>query len=261
LSSLALTENKWKFERVQEIDSTSSELMRRAKSGRFESTLLVAREQTAGRGRQGRTWVSEADQALTCSLGFLFNPKDWMGLSLAVGVSLLKAIDPKSNFELGLKWPNDIWHIGSKGPAKLAGILIETVSTASLSIGDSSRYCIIGIGLNRSTPNLAGFKEQFPQPIGLSELGGSMTEDDLLSCILTELTPALSLFETQGFKPFKSAFDLHDLLKNHEVSINAIPFGVAAGVSENGELLVETPTGLKNIVSQEVSVRPSLFSQ
>ena len=261
LSSLPSAPNEWKLDRVKEIDSTSSELMRRAKSGRFEPTLLVACEQTAGRGRQGRKWVSEPGQALTCSLGVLFKPKDWMGLSLAIGTALLKAIDPLSSLELGLKWPNDVWHIGTKGPAKVAGILIETVSTSTHSLGETSRYCIIGIGLNRFTPNLSGFEGQFPQPIGLSELGCSMNEDELLSRILAEITPALTLFEEHGFKPFQADFNRLDLLKNQEVSIDSAPFGVAVGVSECGELKVNTISGLKTIVSQEVSVRPSHLLQ
>ena len=246
---------------MQEIDSTSSELMRRSKSGRFDPTLLVARQQTAGRGRQGKTWLSEPNQALTFSLGFLFNPKDWMGLSLAIGVSLLKAIDPLGSLKLGLKWPNDVWHIGPKGPAKLAGILIETVSNTSHPRTDASRYCVLGIGLNLFTPKSSGFEGQFPQPIGLLEVGVDLNEDELLARILAEITPALSRFEGQGFKPFRSDFDRLDLLKGHEVTVNATPFGVAAGVSESGALMVNTPTGLESIVSQEVSVRPSYIWQ
>ena len=83
------------------IDSTNSELMRRARDGRLEPTLLVTEEQTAGRGRLGRDWHSAATYrdtgvvpALTFSLGLPLAPHDWSGLSLAVGVSVAQALQP-----------------------------------------------------------------------------------------------------------------------------------------------------------------------
>jgi BirA family biotin operon repressor/biotin-[acetyl-CoA-carboxylase] ligase len=231
--------------------------MRRAKAGHCDSTLLLAQLQTAGRGRQGRVWVSEPGQALTFSMGFLYNPQDWMGLSLAIGVALVKAIDPSETLQIGLKWPNDVWHIGAVGPAKLAGILIETVSVSN-PLGDSAtRYCVLGIGLNRFTPNLSKFEGFYPPPIGLLELGCSMGEDELLERILAELTPTLLQFQTEGFRPFKASFDRLDLLKNREINVNAAPYGVALGVNDRGELQVNTSLGLQSMVSQEVSVRPA----
>ncbi|HRM93338.1 MAG TPA: biotin--[acetyl-CoA-carboxylase] ligase, partial [Alicycliphilus sp.] len=83
------------------IDSTSSELMRRARAGRQEPTLLVAEQQTAGRGRLGREWHTGTYEgtgllpALTFSLGLPLAPHDWSGLSLAVGVSVAESLQPE----------------------------------------------------------------------------------------------------------------------------------------------------------------------
>jgi BirA family transcriptional regulator, biotin operon repressor / biotin---[acetyl-CoA-carboxylase] ligase len=156
---------------LPEIDSTNTELMRRARAGQTEPTLLVALRQTAGRGRLGRTWHSEplattlakpntlaltpcaatlaappASTALTFSLGIALHRPDWSGLSLAVGVAVVQALrgmlavhtPPAVTTDLGLKWPNDLWWRGQK----LAGILIET-SGQTL-----PRYAVIGIGVN-----------------------------------------------------------------------------------------------------------------
>ena len=131
------------------IDSTNSELLRRARAGARDPALLVAEQQTAGRGRLGRSWqsdaaladvdaackrgVNRAGGALTFSLALPLALQDWSGLSLAVGVSVAHALHP----ELQLKWPNDIW----LRDRKLAGILIETASFAD------RRYAVIGIGI------------------------------------------------------------------------------------------------------------------
>ena len=79
------------IEVLPEIDSSNSELMRRARSGQHEATLLVAERQTAGRGRMGRVWQSRPGDSLTFSLGLPLAPKDWSGLSLAVGLSLAES--------------------------------------------------------------------------------------------------------------------------------------------------------------------------
>src|SRR5690349_23392402 len=92
-------------EAVAEIDSTNTELMRRARSGRDEPVLLVAERQTAGRGRLGRAWQSAPGDSLTFSLGLPLAPADWSGLSLAVGVSAAESLHPR----VRIKWPNDLW--------------------------------------------------------------------------------------------------------------------------------------------------------
>ena len=137
---------------LPEIDSTNTELMRRARAGRLEPVLLVAERQTAGRGRMGRDWTSDG-AALTFSLGLPLAPRDWSGLSLAVGLSLVQSLHPR----LCLKWPNDVWLDGRK----LAGILIETASFGV------DRYVVIGIGINLVAPPAAGLRTP---PAGLREL-------------------------------------------------------------------------------------------
>eukprot|EP01034_Spumella_vulgaris_P035364 gene35364-43606_t len=102
--------------------------MRRARAGQTEPTLLVAEQQTAGRGRLGRVWQSDVGASLMLSLGLPLAPKDWSGLSLAVGVSVAESLQPTlpplqpgHSPRIGLKWPNDLWLSGDR---KLGGILV-----------------------------------------------------------------------------------------------------------------------------------------
>ena len=119
---------------LPEIDSSNTELMRRARAGQTEPTLLVAERQSAGRGRLGRTWHSAPGDSLTFSLSLPYAPQQWSGLSLAVGLSLAEALHP----DIGLKWPNDLWLQGRK----LGGILIEAATSAERS------QLVVGVGLN-----------------------------------------------------------------------------------------------------------------
>lgn len=108
------------IEILPEIDSTNTELMRRARKALHDPVLLIAERQTAGRGRLGRAWHGELGHALTFSLGLPYQPHNWSGLSLAVGLSLAESLGP----DIQLKWPNDLW----RQQRKLGGILIEAAS-------------------------------------------------------------------------------------------------------------------------------------
>jgi hypothetical protein len=136
-------------EAVAEIDSTNTELMRRARAGLIPPVLLVAERQTAGRGRLGRPWQSAqqgGDDAasLTFSLGLPLAPRDWSGLSLAVGVSVAESLDPSGDAKVALKWPNDLW----VDDRKLAGILIETAmphAARAEGLVAAPRYLVIAL--------------------------------------------------------------------------------------------------------------------
>ncbi len=152
------------------IDSTNTELMRRARAGQTEPILLIAEDQTAGKGRQGRPWSDAPGSGLMCSLALPLAPRDWSGLSLAVGVAMAQALqptDPNAALRIGLKWPNDLWLTDDR---KLGGILIETANLPQARRGE--RYVIIGMGVNIQPrrPPAAGP----PAPASLQELGTAL---------------------------------------------------------------------------------------
>jgi BirA family transcriptional regulator, biotin operon repressor / biotin---[acetyl-CoA-carboxylase] ligase len=249
---------------LPQIDSTNSELMRRARAGQTEPILLVAESQTAGRGRLGRAWLSGGSApdhpqqgtapsggsaahqvasvgatSLTFSLGLPLHMTDWSGLSLAVGVSVARSLHPA----LQLKWPNDVWFEGRK----LGGILIETVNIGS------TRYAVIGVGLNIAPREAAGLSTP---PAWLQELLPGIDAPQALLRIAAPLVQAVQIFEAQGLAPFLNPFAARDTLTGRAVTLSDGTHGQAQGVDASGALLVHTDAGLKKVSSDEVSVRP-----
>ncbi len=227
---------------LPEIDSTNSELMRRARAGRRDAVLLVAERQTAGRGRLGRDWQSDCQgqgTTLTFSLGLTLNPADWSGLSLAVGLSLAQSLHPR----VQIKWPNDLW----LDDRKLAGILIETATW------DGERYVVIGIGINVAARSFDGLRTP---PADLRELLAGVQAADVLEQVVPPLVRELVRFSSAGFAPLVSAFSTRDVLLGREVVCTDGTTGLAQGVDATGALTLKTTEGLKAITSAEVSVRP-----
>lgn len=250
---------------LKEVDSTNSELMRRARSGLTDPVLLVTESQTAGRGRLGRQWHAQAGDALTFSLGLMLHPADWSGLSLAVGLSVVESLDPQGALRLGLKWPNDVWVLQQPNQwAKLAGILIETAITQN-----EGRYCVIGIGVNIASPNAQdlsmpaiGLREHLTGVETASSAGISSSRatsaNQALALIAKPLLAAVLSFEAKGFAPLQAAFQQRDVLRDMPVTLSDGRQGTARGVDNTGVLRVETPQGMQFINSAEVRVRPSI---
>lgn len=256
---------------LPQVDSTSTELMRRARAGQAEPVLLVAEQQTAGRGRLGRSWHSGPSgdgpprdasdpsggsaaalaasvgaplPALTFSLGLPLAPADWSGLSLAVGVSLAESLHP----DIRLKWPNDLW----LDDRKLGGILIETASSGQA--GQAHRYAVVGVGINLGPREAAGLSTA---PAWLRELMPGCKAGQVLLRVVPGLVQTLLAFQDFGFAPFQARFNARDALRDRPVVLSDGTAGTAHGASESGALLVHTAGGMKPITSSEVSVRPS----
>lgn len=227
---------------LPQLDSSNTELMRRARGGAGEPVLLVAEQQTAGRGRLGRGWHSAAGDSLTFSLGLPLAPAEWSGLSLAVGVSVADSLHPR----IRLKWPNDLW----LADRKLGGILIET---ASFGAGGGGRYAVIGIGLNIAPRAAEGLSTP---PAAVRELLPQADAPEVLQRVAAPLVADVLRFAQAGFAPFQARFDARDALRGRAVTLSDGTAGVAQGVNGSGSLLVHTAAGLQAVSSSEVSVRP-----
>jgi BirA family biotin operon repressor/biotin-[acetyl-CoA-carboxylase] ligase len=224
---------------LPEIDSSNSELMRRARAGQHEATLLVAERQTAGRGRMGRVWHSQAGDSLTFSIGLPLAPQDWSGLSLAVGLSLAESLHPG----IRLKWPNDLW----LQDRKLGGILVEAAS-----MGGRSQV-VVGVGLNICPRPADGLNTP---PAALQELWPALTAPAALALVACPLIQTLMAFETSGFAPLQSRFAARDALQGRHVHTSDGQQGLALGVGPGGALRLQTELGVQDIRSAEISVRP-----
>ncbi|MCZ8094848.1 MAG: biotin--[acetyl-CoA-carboxylase] ligase [Acidovorax sp.] len=253
------------------IDSTNTELMRRARAGQTEPTLLVAEQQTAGRGRLGRVWQSDVGASLMLSLGLPLAPKDWSGLSLAVGVSVAESLQPTMpplqpghSPRIGLKWPNDLWLSGDR---KLGGILVETASFVSPQAaqatqgasqhGTAARYVVVGIGINVQPRSAEGMS----MPPGcLQDVEPGLDAPTALLRIVPPLVAMLQGFEACGFAPVQPRFAARDVLQGRPVTLSDGQTGTAHGVGEDGALLVHTAQGMQAVTSAEISVRPAVVA-
>jgi BirA family transcriptional regulator, biotin operon repressor / biotin---[acetyl-CoA-carboxylase] ligase len=248
------------IEVLPRVVSTNTLLLERVRQASdLQPCLLVAEEQTAGRGRLGRSWHSRAGASLTFSLSLPLQPADWSGLSLAVGLALADALDPPRDLvpvapRIGLKWPNDLWLIDAHEPIrgrKLGGILIETVGAGA------QRVAVVGVGLNlRPLP---------PADEGYSQGHASLDEylDDcsppaVLARVAAPLLRALLQFANQGFAPRAAAYARRDVLRGRAITTTLPdwPDGQADGVDEGGALCLRRDGRLHRLVSGEVSVRP-----
>ena len=243
---------------LPQIDSTNTELMRRFReTGASDPLLLVAEQQSAGRGRMGRSWQSSWGDSLTFSLGMPLQPADWSGLSLAVGISLAESLDPGNPAQpaIRLKWPNDLWLTDTQGERKLAGILVETANRGE------QRYVVMGVGINvraLAQPLTAAAVGQ-PAALAPAALQDLLPGIDVAAALLQVAAPlvrAMQAFGLFGFAPFQARFAARDALAGRAVQLSDGTRGVAHGVGENGALLVHTAAGMKEITSSEVSVRP-----
>lgn len=237
---------------LPEIDSSNTELMRRARDGQTQPVLLVAERQTAGRGRLGRPWQSAAaaaaaDESLTFSIGLPLAPADWSGLSLAVGVSVAGSLDPDAS-QLRLKWPNDLWTAQDR---KLGGILIETAVLQG--VAAAQRYVIIGIGLNIGPREAAGLSTA---PAWLREFRPDAAAPQVLADVVPPLVRDVLDFAAHGFAAFAGRFAVRDALRGREVLLSDGTSGQCEGVGPVGELWVRTAAGRQAVTSAEVSVRP-----
>lgn len=248
LAEVGMIEVHW------EIDSTSSELARRIPV-LDDLAFVMAETQSAGRGRRGRTWLSPPGMNLYLSVLKRFDAgfASLSGLSLAVGVMLIRALDNLGIRTAGLKWPNDVM----AGNAKLAGILVELS-------GEYSGPCaaIIGVGLNIRLPD--SLHERAGQPItDLASLAGGQPpgRNHVAAAVVASLSEGLRSFERHGFAAFAKEYAASDLLQGQPLRV-IDPRGeynaTGEGVDERGALRVRRATGEMVMVdSAEISVRRS----
>jgi BirA family biotin operon repressor/biotin-[acetyl-CoA-carboxylase] ligase len=233
-------------------ESTNTVLGDLARTGAPSGTVVAAELQTDGRGRRGRGWESALGGTLTFSMLWRFEHgvAALTGLSLAVGVALVRALRGLAASAVMLKWPNDLVLPGGK----LGGILIEVEGDT---LGPSA--AVIGIGLNvRLSPALRG---KIDQPaVDLVQAGTSTVDRNIvLGALLRELCVGLSGFERGGFPPFRAEWQTYHAQQDRPVMLlrpdGVRETGVARGVSADGALLLDTGQTTRICLAGEVSLR------
>lgn len=222
-------------------DSTNERAKGLARAGAPHGTLVTADEQTAGRGRQGRSWVAPPGSAVLMSL-LLRELESGAALApLAAAVAVCEAAEASApSVECRVKWPNDVWIDGRK----LAGILIET--------RPQEGWVVLGIGLNVAATELPEELAQIATSLALAAGGGGgagsaaseSAADDALSpeAVLERLLAALERWLAAPAPEVLAAWRSRDALLGRKIRW-AEGAGTATGIDDEGELLVETPEG------------------
>ncbi|KGI78881.1 biotin--[acetyl-CoA-carboxylase] ligase [Oleiagrimonas soli] len=237
------------------LDSTSSECQRRA-SGLADGSVILAETQHAGRGRRGRHWLSPPglNMYLSCLKRFDRGFAALSGLSLAVGVALVRALEAHGYAGIGLKWPNDV--LVRDSGAKLAGILVELSGEYQ---GPSA--AVIGIGLNLRLPEV--LRAQAGQAVAdLAELGSEPPPDRnlLIGSVIDHLLKALKTFDAHGFEAFLDDYAARDLLRSRVLRLSDARGqfeAIGDGVDARGALRVLRAGEPVLVDSADVTVRAS----
>lgn len=238
----------------QQLDSTNTYLMNTARQLPAKASVCLAEHQTAGKGRRGRTWVSPLGHNIYLSLLWHYQdgPGAINGLSLAVGVAVVKALRGIGVADVALKWPNDIHWRGRK----LAGILIEVSGESN---GPS--HAVIGLGLNVYLPQIQaeGIEQAW---VDLQQiLSGKLTpfRNRLVATLLNEMVPVVAAYQAKFLPQHVAQWRLYDGMMNREVSLyigSQKIDGVVKGIDDQGLLLLMDRTGrLRSFASGEVSFR------
>lgn len=241
------------LELLETVDSTNAQALRRIEQGLPCGYVCSAEQQSAGRGRRGRSWVSPFARNLYLSLVWQYHQgaAALEGLSLAVGVGVARALERCGLPPVQLKWPNDVVFQG----AKLGGVLLEMT-------GDAAGACqvVVGVGLNVAMPpGAAGAIDQAWTDIDAISGGRHPGRNALLAALLNELLPLLAGFEQTGFSPWRDAWQALDAYAGKAVVLHAGGrqlAGTARGVDARGALQLETAAaGMQSIFGGEISLR------
>ena len=227
------------FYLLDTIDSTN----RFAKDTKLQKDylLVLSEEQTAGRGRQGKSWYSPNIGNIYLSFKFKSKNLD-VPLSLIMGLLISEAMDEASGIDIhaGLKWPNDLL-IKNK---KICGILIES------EVLNNEIYWVIGIGVNYALPQ----KEAWWGDIG--SLENILPREKLINILVKKII----LFINQGYPDWKNQWEARCMHQQAKVTVTQNDqhkeiSGVFNGINEEGKMLLKTTTGIECIAAGQCSIK------
>lgn len=236
-----------------EIDSTNAYLMRENGPAPGELRVAVTDNQTAGRGRHGRSWQSPKGSGLCLSVAFRFAslPRNLPALTLATGLAVIESLNNLDIQGVSLKWPNDL--VAKDG--KLGGILTEAQTQRG-----STVVVVTGVGLNidlGAHADLVVETDWARRIVDLQSCVATLPDRNVLTAMLIgSLGETFVHYERAGFPPFHRRWPAHDWLLGRAVTTSAAAspvIGIAAGVAEDGALLIDTVTdGRQRITSGSV---------
>ena len=234
------------------IGSTNDVARRLAENGATEGTLVIADEQSTGRGRLNRTWVSPPKKNLLFTLIFrpAMKPLQVFRLTLISSLSIVRAIEEETGLQALIKWPNDLY-LKNK---KLCGILTEFACDP-----DRVAYCLVGIGINVNLD-----PSRYPEINGLATsiahcLGREVPRVPILKRILERIEEYYGRLQQEGVAALRSEWNNLSFIVGKRVMVTSGESeeeGVAESIDEDGFLILrDVNGGQKRILSGDVSLR------
>lgn len=240
----------YKITEFSELDSTNTYLTDLAKKGAPDGTTVIARSQTAGRGRQDRSFFSPEGTGLYLSLVYRkkISIEAALMLTPAVAVAVAKALEKVSGREMGIKWVNDIFLDGKK----LCGILVESKLDFAAGCLD---YAVIGIGVNLFEP-AGGFPEEIKKTAAaLFPHFSEKIRVEVIHALLDSLKDILDVLPDCGFM---EDYRLRSVLIGHRVDVlrgNEVYSAQVIGIDDSAKLIVLSDRGEERLDSGEVRVK------
>lgn len=244
-------ETEWAGRHVfcyESVDSTNRVLKTMAADGADHGTLVVANEQTGGRGRRGRGWLTPKDTSIAMSLLLRpeISPAKVALLSLAASVAVAKGIRQVTGLEAGIKWPNDIVVNGKK----VCGILLEMDADEQ-----NVHYIVAGVGINVHLMDIPEEIRATATSLDL-ELGHPCSRVEIVKAVMRATEETEKLLKDGSFM---SVYESLSVTLGHPVSVQAVGetfTGTAEQIREDGVLMVRTESGaVREVMAGDVSVR------
>ncbi len=246
------------IEAFAEIDSTNSYLMRKPGPAPGTINIAVTSNQTAGRGRHGKTWQSPPGSGLCMSVAYTFaaRPDNLPALTLALGLAAIDALEELGASDLELKWPNDL--VAMEG--KLGGILTEVQNQSGTAV-----TVVAGLGVNIDLPGKLDFgleSDWARRTVDLKSVCVAVpSHEELAGKMTTYLLQAFGDYEKSGFATVAERWSRYDWLLGREITIDTGRTqisGRGAGVADDGALLIDTPeSGIRRITSGTIVIAGS----
>lgn len=252
---MSLCKTRWLGKKIcsyQEIDSTNTEGKRLAEDGADHGTVVVSEVQTAGRGRRGHQWSSPKGAGIWFSLILKpdIAPECASMLTLVAAMAVSKAIERLPGVHPQIKWPNDVVLSGKK----VCGILTEMSAQV-----DYINYIVVGIGINVASQAFPKEIADVATSLGQNLPGMSISRGELLAAVLEEFEIYYEKYmKTLDISLFLEEYHARLVNKDKQVKVmdpRGTYEGIARGINEKGELLVEREGTQITVNAGEVSVR------
>lgn len=237
----------------ERVDSTNTIAKKLADQGAADGTVVVAEEQTGGRGRLDRSFMSPFAQGLWFSVIIRpnFPPMEVSKMTLVAAVAITKVLRKMGLIHCGIKWPNDIL-VHDK---KMVGILTELNASV-----EKINYLVMGIGINTTLSKKSLSKELKKTVTSFAMEDVPVQRNQLLAEILQQLEQYYIVAQEQGFAPILEEWKVLSCTLGQEVKVIASDktfSGKAVDLDENGNLLVDTGTAIEKVLAGDVHIRPA----